>query len=139
MLEPIISGFLFGLVLVILIGPVFLSLLQTSLEKGFYAALFFALGVMLSDSCYISAAYFGMHSFFENENFKHWVGIIGGILLIGFGISSFLKKEKSFHPKPITEFSTGKIMLKGFLLNTMNPFVFFFWLGAVGMVSVSEK
>lgn len=139
MFEPIFSGVLFGLLLVILIGPVFFALLQTSLEKGFKPAFFLAVGVLLSDGIYITAAYFGIHSFFENENFKHWVGIAGGFLLIAFGISSILKKSKNFHLEEIKNYSLRKSMLKGFLLNTMNPFVFFFWLGAVGMVSVKEN
>ena len=51
--EPLFSGIGFGLLLAIMLGPVFFTILQTSLHEGFKAGLFLAFGVLLSDAAVI--------------------------------------------------------------------------------------
>jgi hypothetical protein len=40
MLEAVISGITFGLALAFMLGPVFFTLLQTSIQEGFRAGVF---------------------------------------------------------------------------------------------------
>jgi threonine/homoserine/homoserine lactone efflux protein len=49
MINDILSGIPWGLFLSFMIGPVFFILLETSIIKGFRAALVFDLGVVLGD------------------------------------------------------------------------------------------
>ena len=57
MVNDILSGIPWGIFLSFMIGPVFFILLETSIIKGFRAALVFDLGVVLGDICFIGIAY----------------------------------------------------------------------------------
>jgi threonine/homoserine/homoserine lactone efflux protein len=53
MIESIVSGIGLGFVLSFLTGPVFFALIKTSIEKGFYAGVSLAGGVLVSDIFYV--------------------------------------------------------------------------------------
>jgi threonine/homoserine/homoserine lactone efflux protein len=65
------------------------------------------------------------------------LGIIGGIILIALGFYSFMKKksyrQKSFVKNPK---SVIRALVKGFVMNTVSPFVLIFWLGVMGFATV---
>ena len=67
MIEAIISGIGFGLVLTFITGPVFFALIKTSIEKGFHAGLSLALGVVTSDMVFVGAILFGS---------QYWRGLL---------------------------------------------------------------
>ena len=58
MLNDIISAIPLGFFLSFMIGPVLFVLLETSVVKGFKAAIIFDLGVVLADVIFILIAYF---------------------------------------------------------------------------------
>jgi len=58
MLNDIISAIPLGFFLSFMIGPVFFVLLETSVVKGFKAAIILDLGVVLADVIFILIAYF---------------------------------------------------------------------------------
>ena len=129
MFEPILTGVTLGLVLAMLVGPVFFMLLNTSLKKGFVPAAYLAFGVMLSDGIYITIAYFGSTSIMMIQTHKTLIGLIGGILMIGFGIANLFKmpvisgEELELPDDSKTLWiDTGK----GFMMNMLNPFVLLF-------------
>jgi len=49
MINDILTGLPWGLFLSFMVGPVFFILLETSITKGFRAAMAFDLGVVLGD------------------------------------------------------------------------------------------
>ena len=57
MLNDIISAIPLGFFLSFMIGPVFFVLLETSVVKGFKAAIIFDLGVVLADIIFILMLY----------------------------------------------------------------------------------
>ncbi|RYD92961.1 MAG: LysE family translocator, partial [Sphingobacteriales bacterium] len=63
MIDAIISGIGFGLVLTFLTGPVFFALIKTSIDKGFHAGVALALGVVCSDMVFVGAILFGSQYF----------------------------------------------------------------------------
>tara|TARA_R110000796_G_scaffold74374_1_gene167081 strand:- start:39551 stop:40189 length:639 start_codon:yes stop_codon:yes gene_type:complete len=137
-MHHILNGILFGLLLCVLIGPVFFALIQNSIEKGFWSGFFMAIGVALSDVFYIVITYFGVSKLVENESFKMWLGGVGGVIMFTFGIFYLFKSvPKKLAP---TKVNGGKDcfkqVLKGFFLNGVNPFVLFFWIGIVSKVSL---
>ena len=138
MIEPILSGITFGLILAIMLGPVFFALLQTSLHEGFKAGAFMAFGVFLSDSTLIAICYFFTAQLNIMQENKIWIGWIGGLLLISFGVFNFIKKIQVKEVDDDKKTVHAKFMLKGFLLNFMNPAVLLFWLSIIGMVSLKE-
>jgi threonine/homoserine/homoserine lactone efflux protein len=138
-IEAIYHGVLLGLIMIVSVGPIFFAVIETSIRKGFWYAFSISAGTLISDLFYISLAYFGLQALFENEAFKFWIGICGGILLIAFGITYLLKKPDlhaaDLHMKKQSSYTA--YALKGFLINTFNPFVIFFWLGVLGWVNVN--
>ena len=70
MLEALWSGILLGLLLSVLIGPVFFLLIELSLKEGLRSAVFMDIGIILSDAACILVAYFGMAALLENPRNK---------------------------------------------------------------------
>ncbi len=141
MFEPILAGVTLGLVLAMLVGPIFFMLLNTSLKKGFKPAAYLAFGVMLSDGIYITIAYFGSTYISLIQTQKIWIGLGGGLLMIGFGIANLFKKPTiSADALELPDDSktlwidTGK----GFMMNMLNPFVLLFWMGVAGTLAAKE-
>jgi threonine/homoserine/homoserine lactone efflux protein len=137
--DPIISGITFGLLLAVMLGPVFFALLQTSLHEGFKAGMFLAFGVFLSDAGLITVCYTFASLVHLIDTHHKAMSLIGGTLFIGFGIFNFFHKIKLKEVDDDKKTVHAHFVLKGFLLNMMNPAVLFFWLGVVGLVSVKEN
>lgn len=139
MFEPVISGIGFGFVLAIMIGPVFFALLQTALHEGFKAGAFLAIGVLISDACWISLTYIFASQLDFNGEYRKYAGWIGGLLLVAFGLSMFLSKVKSKEVDDDKSTVHAKFILKGFLLNSFNPAVPLFWLGVISVLKLKEN
>ena len=90
MIQDIISAIPWGILLAFTIGPVFFVLLETSILKGFRAAMVFDLGVVFGDIVFILIAYFSTSSLLEKLKDDPGLFIFGGIIMISFGIISFL-------------------------------------------------
>lgn len=141
MLEAIRDGFFVGLALTFLIGPVFFLLLSTSINKGFQPGALIATGVMLSDALYILIAYFGSSLLVGNDEYNYIFGFIGGAILIVFGIVNFFKKpavNKDDDVSSISKKDLFHFMLKGFAMNSFNPFVLILWLGVASSISIKH-
>jgi len=138
-MHPLLQGIILGLTLSALLGPALFTLLQTSIHRGVKSAIFLAFGIFLSDVFVVYLAFMGALQIINQRNNYLIAGIIGGLILIGFGLYTFYHKihfdenNKAIEvrvPGPLT------YILKGFFLNIMNPFVWFFWISA--MVGVSS-
>lgn len=133
MIEDIITGIPLGIFLSFLIGPVFFVLLETSAVKGFRAAFVFDLGVVLADILFISVAYFSSYRLIQSIKNDPAIFIFGGILMLSYGIISFvkLKKINKEDEEEIAEVLQKKdylsLFIKGFLLNFINVGVLLFW------------
>ena len=136
MIELLIKAIGLGLALVIMIGPVFFSLIQTSIEKGSKAGILMAVGISLSDAFYVFICYMGLIRYISN--YSHYTGIIGGSVLILFGIYSMLKVKSKINlstSRVVESKVKWKYIVKGFLINFVNPFVIIFWLATVSAIS----
>jgi len=141
MSEAIFSGAILGFALAFLIGPVFFMILGTSIHNGFMPAAALALGVMLSDCLYILITGFGSAGLFTSDVFRKYSGIAGGILLIVFGILTLVKKQQVRASELTNHPDSDKLwqyVIRGFVLNTLNPFVVIFWIGVATTVAVKQ-
>lgn len=134
MIQDILTAIPLGIFLSFLIGPVFFVLLETSAVKGFRAALVFDLGVVFADIVFIVIAYFSSYKLIESLKNDPALFIFGGILMLTYGIISFikLKKLKNDVSEEEIEFVFQKkdyraLFIKGFLLNFINVGVLLFW------------
>lgn len=134
----LINGLIFGLILSFLIGPVFFALLQTSIEKGFKAGMFMAVGVSISDSLYMFISYTGVTFISDNNQIIFLLGLIGSAIMVGFGLFTFLKPvpTKGLRPAHFESNNYLRKIAKGFVLNGINPFILLFWLGIAGMIHI---
>ena len=143
MINDILSGIPWGVFLSFMIGPVFFILLETSIIKGFRAAIVFDLGVVLADIFFLSIAYLGSYRMIKSLEDKPSLFIFGGILMLAYGVISFLnlKKEKKVNTKEIDNEIIRKnylsLFFKGFFLNIINIGVLGFWLAVI--ISVGPK
>jgi len=140
MIDVVFKALTIGLLLAIIPGAAFFSIIHTSLSKGFRRAFFLAAGIASSDIFLIACCYLGIAKLLAIPFFNILMGIIGGIILILYGVFTFLKKEINSEAKieEITPRIEQKIMtsnknilyfFKGFLFNVTNPFVWILWLG----------
>lgn len=143
MINDILTGIPWGILLSFMIGPVFFILLETSIVKGFRAALVFDLGVVLGDVFFIVTAYLGSYRLIQSLTDNSSLFIFGGFLMLSYGFISFLgtKKEKKINVKSIDNEIIKKnylgLFLKGFFLNIINIGVLGFWLAVI--ISVGPK
>jgi threonine/homoserine/homoserine lactone efflux protein len=145
--EAVWKGFLTGLWLSMSFGPVFFILVQTSIKKGIIDALVFDSGVFLSDVFYITIAFFGAEIILENDEYRYWIALIGGLVLIVYGLVPFLKHQKEVATPDLNELSKVArlnypgLIAKGFLVNLLNPSVLFIWFGAatVAFATFADK
>ena len=137
MFDDILAAIPFGVILAFTIGPVFFVLLETSATKGFKSALIFDCGVMLADIIFILVAFFSTNKLLEKIKDDPNFLVFGGVLLVVYGIISFLKTSKSFrdivreYHKIEIKKGYGKLFLKGFLLNFINIGVLLGWVAFI--------
>lgn len=139
MFAAILEGLELGLLLSMMIGPVFFALVTTSMDQGFKQATILAFGVFLSDLVYVLVTYFGIQALTFIPNVELYLGFFGGLFLIGFGISFFRKKiiDSPSNYSQSRAFQ-GKALMQGFGINGINPFVMLFWLSIASMVSIKS-
>ena len=103
MINDILAGLPWGLFLSFMVGPVFFILLETSITKGFRAAIVFDLGVVLGDIFFIAIAYLGSYRLIQSLKDKPALFIFGGIIMLAYGIISFvqLRKEEKINDEEI--------------------------------------
>jgi threonine/homoserine/homoserine lactone efflux protein len=139
MINDILAALPWGVLLAFTIGPVFFVLLETSITKGFRAALIFDLGVVFADFVFILIAYFSTNQILQKLKDDPGLFIFGGAVMLSYGIVSFIKEKKNYTKKldeDIDEDNIQKnnylgLFFKGFLLNFINIGVLAFWMGII--------
>ncbi len=133
MVEAILKGLGFGLLLSISVGPVLFSIIKQSLNNGHKGGLTFVFGVSASDITMVLLVNLFTTLFEQLKSYKDHVGIGGCIFLVATGIYFlFFKKVKvNEEGKQVFKFRKrdyAKIFLSGYFMNTLNPSVFIFWI-----------
>ncbi|WP_297517982.1 LysE family transporter [Flavobacterium sp.] len=140
MLNDILAAIPWGFLLAFTIGPVFFVLLETSITKGFRAAMVFDAGVVFGDFIFILIAYFSTNQILERLKDDPGLFIFGGVIMLTYGIISFIKEKKNFLKKrdeeQVEEDNIPKnnylgLFFKGFFLNFINIGVLAFWMGII--------
>jgi len=140
MIESIISGIGLGFVLSFLTGPVFFALIKTSIEKGFYAGVSLAAGVVVSDVFYVALTLYGS-SFLALENtYRVQIGVAGSTILFAIGIYYLFKNVKVNYETTTSKRHNTGYFLKGFIMCIFNPAILLYWLSVTsGVISISGE
>lgn len=135
-MSVFIEGTILGLSLAFLFGfgPAFFALIQTGIYRGFLPGVLLASGIFLNDLLIVTVSLLGATSIMGNiENFTS-IGIIGGALLVLFGVVTYRKKTEIEDAEDKADIKAPHpiiYLIKGFLLNTVNPFVWIFWISII--------
>ncbi len=136
MIQDVLMAIPLGILLCFLIGPVFFIVLETAATKGFRAAIVFDLGVVTADFAFIAIAVFSSYRLINNIKDEPALYIFGGLIMITYGIISYLKLKKD--SKNIDESDENiqlalgakdyrSLYFKGLFLNFINVGVLGFW------------
>ena len=143
-MNILIEGIKVGLILCFLIGPIFFALVQTGVEEGLRAGTAVGLGIWISDLIFILGVYRGI-SYINRitawDKFSLTLGLGGSAVLILFGLGALLRPPAfDYYTLPYTQrtSSYASLFTKGFLINTVNTFTVFFWMGLMSTVIVKN-
>lgn len=135
MIDDILAAVPLGFLLSFMPGAVFFVLLETSVVKGFRAAMVFDFGAILADILFIAIAYFSSYRLIENIKDEPALFVFGGLIMLTYGLISFLKLTKASRndivdedAKEIIKKNYLSLFLKGFILNFINVGVLGYWL-----------
>lgn len=133
MLEAVIKGLGFGLLLSISVGPVLFSIIKQSLNNGHRGGFAFVAGVSASDISLVLLSNIFTTLLESLKLYKTEIGIAGCIFLVSMGIFFlFFKKVKvNKEGEQVFKFRKrdyAKMFLSGYLMNTLNPAIFIFWI-----------
>jgi threonine/homoserine/homoserine lactone efflux protein len=136
MIEAVISGIGIGLVLTFITGPVFFALIKTSIERGFHAGVYLALGVVSSDIVFVGAILFGSQYFDVSAHAKIVAGAIGSTILFTLGVYYLFKKaDVNYSNETPSGLKRTGYFFKGFLMCIFNPTILFHWITVIGTAS----
>jgi len=136
MIEALLKGITLGLLLSISVGPVMFSIIKQSLNNGHTGGMAFITGVSASDITMVLISNVFTQLFSILSSHRKEIGIAGSIFLISIGVFFvFFKKIKVNEEgqQVFLRFRKSdylRIALSGYLMNTLNPAVFIFWLTA---------
>lgn len=138
MLQDVLAAIPLGFFLAFLLGPVFFVLLETAALKGFRAAIFFDLGVVLADVVFLFIAYLSTSKLLSSLKNDPALFIFGGMILATYGLMSFVQTKKTIpledetpEVRKLNRKDYFGLAAKGFLLNFINIGVLGFWLGLI--------
>lgn len=134
------NAFLIGFFMAFMIGPVFFVLIKTSILKGARAAIVFDLGVIVGDIVFMLIAYYGSRNLLEKIKDDPRLFIVGGLVLIVYGLISYLDKNNKKEAEENQEVKIPvnnnyiRLFFSGFFLNFINIGVLLFWLGMIVVI-----
>jgi threonine/homoserine/homoserine lactone efflux protein len=138
MISLITSAILLGLFLsIILIGPVFFLLIETSLTKGVKPAIALEAGVVTADLLCIFISHRGSKGLLNFIDTHPSIYMLAGFVIFIYGLYNILSRG-NLHLKAGANIATTnyfKTFMNGFLLNLVNIGVIVFWLTTVVLIS----
>ena len=135
-----VTGFVFGAILCIPVGPINLTIINEGAREGFFWAFLIGLGATAMEMVYCSIAFTGFASIFENRYIKASMEVFSFLFLVFLGVKFLLARsvekqnkievriEKKLHPH--SAFMIGFVRVMG------NPGVLIFWIiAAASLIS----
>ncbi len=138
----VLKGALVALSLTLGFGPVLLVQFEASINRGFRAGASVISGLYASDVFLVTLCYLGFTRFLEQQEYKLIMGLMGGIIIIAFGLSLLIKQVTFNIPNKARTIKTKsshliQYFVKGFMINITNPFAIVFWLGILSIAGTN--
>ncbi len=115
-----------------MIGPITLTIIDSSLSDGWKAGVLAAIGMWASDLMFILGSYYGGRQLVERitmDKMSMWVRFSAAVILISIGIGLWLVRDKKIDLSknaPTIVHGIGHA-IRGFVVNTFSPFTLIFW------------
>lgn len=127
------EGLGIGIGLSVLTGPLLFLILEASILKGYRGGFSVTFGIWLSDlTISLLSIYFAKSiiDVIHTESFRNNISWAGGIALIVLGLAAFFSRKSTSSESKIQHSKTDiGYFIKGFVVNSLNPFPFVFWFG----------
>lgn len=138
------KGLALGFVLALSVGPIIFTIIKQSLNNGHKGGFSFVAGVWVSDILLVVLS--NTVTALVSQALEHTrvIAFGGSIFLIAMGIYFVFFKKVSLGKDPSgndTRFrkrDMARVFASGFLINTLNPGVIFFWLGNATVLSLNH-
>ncbi len=138
-----IEGLILGLGLAVSLGPIFITLTQVSIDRGIKAGMTVGAGIWVSDILFISFFYKFVNILsetIESPRFIFWMGLSGAIVLCSFGLYMIIKKPAlNYNQQKLTAKNYIGFFVKGFMVNSVNPFTFVYWMGVISTYMIGQS
>lgn len=132
LIYVLLRGFAIGVLISAPMGPIGMLVIQRTLTKGRWPALFTGIGASVSDMFYCILTGAGIAFITDFINSQQLIfQIVGSVVLALFGVWLFRKNpSRRVNPKVDTAPKTYWMdMVSGFLLTFSNPLILFFIIG----------
>ena len=145
MFAPIAKGFVLGIMLSIMVGPVIFSIIRQSLSHGHKAGFFFIAGVSASDITLVLICNLFSALFDSVMTHEKIIGVCGSIFLIVLGLFYFFFKKSVItedNKMPVKVFRRGElagIFFSGYFMNVLNPAIFLLWFGVSATILADSQ
>jgi threonine/homoserine/homoserine lactone efflux protein len=112
-------------------GPLFFENLSQGARSGAKSGLVFSFAHTVVEFSLVMSLALGLLTFAHDLVVKHVIGVIGGIVLIGFGVMQIRNSLSSkFAESKWVKLGSGRLFLLGLALTGFNPFFVVWWLTA---------
>jgi threonine/homoserine/homoserine lactone efflux protein len=135
MLKAVLTGLTLGFALALSVGPIIFTIIKQSLDNGHKGGFSFVAGVWVSDLLLVVLSNTLTAVVSSLDEHKKVVGALGGSFLVLMGLYFAIFKKVTLARDtegPQARFrkrDMARIFASGFIINTLNPGVIFFWLG----------
>lgn len=144
-MNPWFFGLQVGFVLSLFIGPVFIALFESALDRGFRGGYATSLGIWIADFFYAATFFFVFRYWeihFAEEDIITYLALPGSIVLFSIGIFSIVKASPSyqhqFQNPEEKALSIGRCFVKGILINAISPTTVVLWASIVGTMAALD-
>ena len=141
-MTPLFLGIQYGLFLALLVGPLLVALIQAGVEQGKLGGVVVGTGIWVSDLFFIVTVYLFMSEWNELASwplFTVTVGGIGSLILMCSGLLSLKRPPLDLQTQQTGAKGYVSLWMKGFLINTINPFTVFFWMFVMSSVILPNE
>ena len=137
-MKSYFQGLRFGMLLQLAVGPMCLMVFNAAQRSGFRPAFSLVLAVALVDAFYIGLAALGAGRLLEKERAKKLVPLLGGAVLLLFGVNIALGAfGRGFIPGLAVDAPAGSLFVQGLVLTLSNSLTVVFW-GSVLTAKIVE-
>lgn len=137
------EGFMSGLMLTIMMGPVTMIILRYGIQVNRIAGVWAAAGTWISDLIYIFLTYWmtaSIDQWSQRPMIRLSLFLMGGLALMVMGLLMLrIKQNPVYGDNQTTSTNYARAFAGGFLVNSLSPFTLFFWLGAAVFLHLQQS